>query len=108
MREEQHRFLSLLGQPPVRLTAPEVAFVLNCTEEDVTLLMKARLLKPLGQPAQNGTKLFSRRELLALAEDDKWLHKVPHENENRRTKGRRPATRYYQTAMSRGGSLRCS
>lgn len=76
MREEQHRFLSLLGQPPVRLTAPEVAFVLNCTEEDVTLLMKARLLKPLGQPAQNGTKLFSRRELLGLAEDDKWLHKV--------------------------------
>jgi hypothetical protein len=76
MREDQYRFLSLLGQPQVRLTAQEVAFVLNCTEEDVTRLMKAKLLKPLGQPAQNGTKLFSKREVLGLAEDDKWLHKV--------------------------------
>ena len=76
MREDQYRFLSLLGQPPVRLTVEEVACLLNCTEDDVTLLMKARLLKPLGQPAQNGTKLFSKREVLALAADDKWLHKV--------------------------------
>lgn len=76
MNDEQHRFLSLLGRPPARLTVEQVACLLNCTEDDVTLLMWARLLKPLGQPAQNGTKLFSRRELLALAEDDKWLHKA--------------------------------
>ncbi len=30
MKDEQHRFLMLLGQLPARLTAEQAAWVLNC------------------------------------------------------------------------------
>jgi len=34
MREDQHRFLTLLGQLPARLTAEQAAWVLNCQAHD--------------------------------------------------------------------------
>ena len=50
MRDEQHRFLALLGQLPVRLTVEQVAWVLNCQLHDVPVLVAAKLLKLLGHP----------------------------------------------------------
>ena len=47
MREDQHRFLTLLGQLPARLTAEQAAWVLNCQAHDVPILVATRLLKPL-------------------------------------------------------------
>ena len=76
MRDEQHRILSLLGQPPARLLPEQVAALLNCEPHAVPLLVAAKLLKPLGKPAPNGTKYFSTQEVLALTRDDKWLHRV--------------------------------
>lgn len=76
MRDDQHRFLSLLGQLPARLTAEQAAWVLNCQAHDVSVLVAARLLKPLGNPAPNGVKYFATREVLELANDPKWLHRV--------------------------------
>jgi hypothetical protein len=35
MKEEQHRFLSLLGQLPARLTAEQAGWVLNCQSSDL-------------------------------------------------------------------------
>lgn len=49
MKEEQHRFLLLLGHLPARLTAEQAAWVLNCQPHDVPILVAARLLKPLGK-----------------------------------------------------------
>jgi len=76
MKEEQHQFLSLLGQPPARLTAEQAAWVLNCQTHDVPILVVARLLKPLGNPQKNGIKFFATSELLELVKDKAWLVKV--------------------------------
>jgi hypothetical protein len=76
MKEEQNQFLSLLGQSPARLTAEQAAWVLNCQTHDVPILVAARLLKPLGNPAPNAIKFFATSELLELVKDKAWLVKV--------------------------------
>jgi hypothetical protein len=76
MREDQHRFLSLLGQLPARLTAEQAAWVLNCQPHDVPVLVVARLLKPLGNPLPNSVKYFASVDVLELAKDPAWLGKI--------------------------------
>ena len=76
MREDQHRFMMLLGQLPARLTAEQASWVLNCQPHDVPILVAARLLKPLGNPAANGIKFFAASELLEQVKDRAWLAKV--------------------------------
>ena len=76
MKEEQQRFLSLLGQLPARLTAEQAGWVLNCQPHDIPALIAARLLKPLGNPAQNSTKYFATADLLEITKDRVWLVKV--------------------------------
>jgi hypothetical protein len=75
MRDDQHR-LSLLGRLPARLTAEEVAWVLNCQSHDIPVLVSARLLKPLGNAPQNSVKYFATVEVLHLMQDHAWLAKV--------------------------------
>jgi hypothetical protein len=50
--------------------------VLNCQPHDVPILVAARRLKPLGNPAPNGIKFFATSELLELVKDRAWLVKV--------------------------------
>ena len=76
MKEEQHQFLALVGQPPARLTVEQVAWVLGCQPHDVPILVSSRLLKPLGNPPPNGIKFFALSEVLELAKDRSWLAKV--------------------------------
>jgi hypothetical protein len=76
MNENQHRFLSLLGELPLRLNAEQAGWVLNCQVHDIPALISARLLKPLGNPAPNSTKYFATAELLEIAKDRSWLVKV--------------------------------
>ena len=76
MREDQHRFLTLLGQLPARLSAEQAAWVLNCQAHDVPILVGARLLKPLGNPPPNSVKFFATLEVLEQAKDRIWLAKV--------------------------------
>jgi hypothetical protein len=76
MKEEQHRFLSLLGQLPLRLTAEQAGWVLNCQAHDIPALINARLLKPLGNPSQNSTKYFATADVLEMAKDRHCLIKV--------------------------------
>lgn len=76
MKEEQHQFLRLLGQSPARLTAEQVAWVINCQSHDMPVLIAARLLKPLGNPAPNAIKFFATSEVLELSKDKVWLVKV--------------------------------
>jgi hypothetical protein len=76
MKEEQHRFLSLLGQLPLRLTAEQAGWVLNCRPHDIPALIHSRLLKPLGNPSANGTKYFATADLLEIAKDRSWLVKM--------------------------------
>jgi hypothetical protein len=76
MKEDQIRFLSLLGQLPVRLTAEQAGWVLNCQPHDIPALVHARLIKPLGNPSANGTKYFATGDLLETAKDRSWLVKM--------------------------------
>lgn len=76
MREDQHRFLALLGQLPARLTAEQTAWALNCQPHDVPILVAARLLKPLGNPPPNSVKFFATLEVLEQAKDRMWLARV--------------------------------
>jgi|ERR1017187_9788556 hypothetical protein len=76
MREDQHRFMSLLGQLPARLTAEQAAWVLNCQPHDMPILVCSRLLKPLGNPPANNIKFFVTADVLELMKDRAWLIKV--------------------------------
>jgi hypothetical protein len=76
MKDDQHRFLSLLGQLPLRLTAEQAGWVLNCQPHDIPALIHARMLKPLGNPSANGTKYFATADVLETAKDRSWLVKV--------------------------------
>ena len=76
MRDDQHQFLLLLGQLPARLTAEQVAWVLNCQPHDVPVLVAARLLKPLGNPLPNTVKYFATTELLEQMKERNWLARV--------------------------------
>ena len=76
MKQEQHQFLALVGQPPARLTVEEAAWLLGCQPHDVPVLVSSRLLKPLGNPPQNGIKYFSTREVMELVQDRSWLAKM--------------------------------
>lgn len=73
MKDDQHRFLSLLSQLPVRLTAEQAGWVLNCQPHDIPALIHARMLKPLGNPSANGAKYFATADLLEIAKDRSWL-----------------------------------
>jgi hypothetical protein len=58
---------------PARLLAADVAKLLNCTPEDVALLVTAGKLRPLGRPNTNAVKFLSAVELMALLADREWL-----------------------------------
>jgi len=56
-----------------RLLVAQVAKLLNCTTEDVAILVSTGKLRPLGRPKPNNVKFFSAVELFALLEDRGWL-----------------------------------
>ena len=96
MNENQHRFLSLSGQLPARLTAEEVAWLLNCQPHSIAALLAARLLKPLGNPAINGIKYFCTADVQEAIKDRSWLTKVTnaiiqHTKDHNDLKNDRPA-----------------
>ena len=58
---------------PARLLASDVAKLLNCTTEDVALLVTAGKMRPMGRPRPNAVKFFSAIELITLLADPDWL-----------------------------------
>lgn len=58
---------------PARLKAAQVANLLNCSKEDVGILVIAGKLRALGRPKPNAVKLFSSIELIVLLADRDWL-----------------------------------
>src|SRR5215471_18094748 len=61
---------------PGRLHASQVAKLLNCSAEDVAILVSAGKLRPLGKPRPSAVKYFSTIELIALLADREWLDDV--------------------------------
>jgi hypothetical protein len=58
---------------PARLLAGQVAKLLNCTPEDVAILVSAGKLRALGRPRTNAVKFFSAVEHIALLANREWL-----------------------------------
>ena len=124
MSNDQHQFMRLLGQLPARLTAEQVAWVLNCQPADVPLLVAAKLLKPLGTPSPYAVKFFGTVDLLELIKDRNWLAKATNtlcqhwQKRNAARKSRQPDLRSsqrslplagdHQAAGVVGASARCS
>lgn len=75
MNDDAFRLLSV-RRLPGRLTAGQVACLLNCAEHDLPALLKAKLLKPLGHPAPNAVKFFATADVLQQSADRAWLAKV--------------------------------
>lgn len=96
MRDDQYRFLAIYSQLPARLTAEQVAWILNCQPHDVPVLVVAKLLRPLGAPMANSVKYFATIEILELAKDRAWLGKATNavaqhwKRKNRHKKGGSP------------------
>jgi hypothetical protein len=73
--DDEYKFLSL-HRLKGRLLAEEVAFLLNCSPDDVQALTRAGLLKPLGNPPVNGKKFFATKKVLESIDDPNWLARV--------------------------------
>ena len=61
---------------PARLHATQVAKMLNCSADDVAILVSAGKLRPLGRPRPSAVKYFSTIELITLLADREWLDEV--------------------------------
>lgn len=76
MSDDQFRLLTLSGQPPARLNAEQVAFFINCAPHDIPVLVRAKLLKPLGNPPLCAVKFFATQRILELVKSEAWLARV--------------------------------
>lgn len=69
---EKYEFLNC-RRLPARLNTCEAAIVLGFQEHDITALVAAKLLVPLGKPAPNSPKYFATVDITAAALDREWL-----------------------------------
>src|SRR5437660_10539765 len=58
---------------PGRLNTSETALLLGFQDHDIAPLVAAKLLVPLGKPATNSPKYFAALDVLASAENRRWL-----------------------------------
>jgi hypothetical protein len=72
MHGTKETFLNL-HTPPARLNANEAAWYLGFKPHEVSMLVSAGLLTPLGRPARNRPKFFAAETLQQLRRDEKWL-----------------------------------
>jgi hypothetical protein len=78
---------------PARIDVTQTAKLLGFAEHDIPILVAARKLTPLGNPAPNAPKWFAAIEIIHLSLDREWLHKATKELGNYwRRKRERSAT----------------
>ena len=86
-----------LSRLPARLDVLQTSSLLGFSEPDVPVLVKARLLRPLGNPTPNAAKFFAACEVEKLASDPGWLGRAT-----------RAVARHWQNKNSRGRASHCS
>lgn len=59
-----------------RVDTSQAAGLLGFQAFDIPILIRARLLKPLGNPAPNAPRYFARVEIERLAADPAWLDRA--------------------------------
>jgi len=75
LNPERKDFLSV-RTPPARVVVEEAAWLLGFAPHDISVLVSAGLLKPLGHPPASGTKFFATATLQKLRDDLKWLSRA--------------------------------
>ena len=58
---------------PGRLNSAETALLLGFQEHDISTLVAAKCLSPLGRPAPNAPKYFAAVDVAAFAQNRDWL-----------------------------------
>ncbi len=61
---------------PGRLNAEQVAVILGFAPHDIPVLVRTKLLKPLGNPVPSAVKYFASQDILGFAADADWLHRA--------------------------------
>jgi len=61
---------------PARLSVDQVGEILGFLRHEVSVLMSAGILKPLGKPSANGHKFFCAAEIAELSQNRDWLDKA--------------------------------
>jgi hypothetical protein len=82
--------------PPGRLLAEQAAKVLGFKKHEILMLVRANLLKPIGNPPRLGVKYFFVSEIETLARDREWMARATRaiyrywfvQNQKRRQKTR--------------------
>jgi hypothetical protein len=75
MNPERKDFLNLHSKPG-KFSAEEAGWYLGFTAHEIPMLTAAGLLKPLGEPSENGCKFFAASDLDILRQDATWLAKA--------------------------------
>ena len=65
-----------LPRLPGRIDVKQASEILGFLPHELTVLLKAGLLKPLGKPAANGHKFFSAVEISDFSTNREWLDKA--------------------------------
>lgn len=76
MNEQQRAFHQHWPNPIARLNAEQTAWALNFQAHDIPVLVRAGLLKPLGNPRQSAVKYYSALVVQQHAMDPAWLSKA--------------------------------
>ncbi|HTR43448.1 MAG TPA: hypothetical protein VMH87_17685 [Pseudomonadales bacterium] len=61
---------------PGRINVDQAAQLLGFMPHDIPILIKAKLLKPLGKPVQQAAKYFAAIEVERLAQEEAWLDRA--------------------------------
>ena len=61
---------------PARLDVEQAAALLGHRPDHIAILVRCKMLKPLGDPAANAPKMFALCEVLEKANDRDWLDKA--------------------------------
>ncbi len=98
---------------PARLNVSQAARLLGFADHEIQVLMGARKLIPLGDPAPNAPKWFAAVEIIRLGQDLDWLSKATKEvskhwrqkRERRESHRCAPQPRCRQSQATRAGIL---
>ena len=91
--EMKDHYLLNQARLPARLNVEQAAVVLGFQGHDIPVLVRCKLLKPLGNPMPNAPKYFSAAEVEKHARDPGWLDRATKclsqhwhkKNQNRRS-----------------------
>jgi hypothetical protein len=75
MNDEMAKLLTLVRLPG-RLNYEQTAPVLGFHPHEIPVLVKAKLLKPLGNPTPQSVKFFAASDVEKCSRDTDWLNKA--------------------------------